>query len=58
MKRRLKGFVAIFIPLTILFLAAAPVGATSVSSLEKEKEKIEQQKREADERKKKGTGEL
>lgn len=52
MKKRLTRLVAIFISL-MMMMAAEPVWATSVSDLEKEKERIEQQKREADERRKK-----
>lgn len=52
MKKRLTRLIAIFMALIMMGMAAEPVRATSVSDLEKEKEKIEQQKREADERKK------
>lgn len=53
MKKRLTRLVAIFISLMMMVMVVEPVRATTVSDLEKEKEKIEQQKREADERKKK-----
>lgn len=52
MKKRLTRFVAIFISFIMMMLVVEPVWATTVSDLEKEKERIEQQKREADERKK------
>ena len=52
MKRRLIRLFAIFISLAMMLLVVEPVRATTISDLEKEKEKIEQQKKEADERKK------
>lgn len=52
MKKKLIRLFAFFISLTMMLLVVEPVWATTVSDLEKEKEKIEQQKREADERKK------
>ena len=52
MKKRLTRLVAIGIALIMMFLVVEPVWATTISDLEKEKERIEQQKKEADERKK------
>lgn len=52
MKKKLIRLFAFFISLAMMLLVVEPVWATTVSDLEKEKEKIEQQKREADERKK------
>lgn len=52
MKKRLIRLLAILISLAMMLFVVEPVCATTISDLEKEKEKIEQQKREADERKK------
>ena len=47
MKKRLARFVAIFICFMIMLLVVEPVWATTISDLEKEKERIEQQKKQA-----------
>lgn len=49
MKKRLARFVAIFICFMIMLLVVEPVWATTISDLEKEKERIEQQRKEANE---------
>lgn len=52
MKKRLIRSLAFLISLAIMLLVVEPVRATTISDLEKEKEKIDQQKQEADERRK------
>ena len=52
MKKRLISFLAILISFIMMLLVVEPVWATTISDLEKEKERLEQQRREADERKK------
>lgn len=52
MKKKLIRLFAFFISLAMMLLVVEPVCATTVSDLEKEKEKIEQQKKDADARKK------
>lgn len=52
MKKRLFRLMAVGISFIMTLLVVEPVWATTISDLEKEKERIEQQKREADERKK------